>query len=106
MKPGGKRAGRSQIEFSDRLLDVGLGVLIQTFLSACLAPSARGKKGIGYPNQNRLTLGYPTNTIFNMEHNDDIVQRELQYMPKPKKNVEREERIENEIIVDAHDSDE
>ncbi len=25
---------------------------------------------------------------------------------KPKKNVEREERIENEIIVDAHDSEE
>ena len=27
-------------------------------------------------------------------------------MPKPKKTVEREERIENEIIVDAHDSEE
>ena len=27
-------------------------------------------------------------------------------MAKPKKNAEREERIENEIIVDAHDSEE
>jgi len=27
-------------------------------------------------------------------------------MPKPKKNTKREQRIENEIIVDAHDSEE
>jgi len=27
-------------------------------------------------------------------------------MPKPKKNIEHEKRIENEIIVDAHDSEE